>query len=178
MWWFLNLLPRRARRNRREDMDVTAWIAMGIVALLFVGPLVWRTWRDHLEDRALSLQADLQAAVNHALGGESLVAVRVKAGAHDKTGTVEIYVPQAGRTCWRTCGRWCCRTCRLVTCWSSGRAPRRRLLRSDAPPDLRFIPAVLPKLVAIAGIVMILAIVWDAFEALVLPRTANRPFRP
>jgi len=74
-------------------MDMTAWIAMGIVALLFVGPLVWRTWRDHLEDRALSLQADLQAAVNHALGGESLVAVRVKAGAHDKTGTVEIYVP-------------------------------------------------------------------------------------
>jgi len=74
-------------------MDMTAWIAMGIVALLFVGPLVWRTWRDHLEDRALSLQADLQAAVNHALGGESLVAVRVKVGAHDKTGTVEIYVP-------------------------------------------------------------------------------------
>jgi len=66
---------------------------MGIVALLFVGPLVWRTWRDHLEDRALALQADLQAAVNHALGGESLVSVRVRAGAHDKTGTVEIYVP-------------------------------------------------------------------------------------
>src|SRR5262245_12993728 len=86
--------------------------------------------------------------------------------------------PRAGRMCWRTCGRWCCRACRLVTCWSSGRAPRRRLLRSDAPPDLRFFPAVLPKLVAIAGIIMILAIVWDAFEALVLPRTANRPFRP
>src|SRR5262249_34150970 len=78
----------------------------------------------------------------------------------------------------RGCGLWGCRTCRLDTCWSSGRAPRRRLLRSDAPPDLRFIPAVLPRLVAIAGIVMILAIVWDAFEALVLPRTANRPFRP
>jgi hypothetical protein len=37
---------------------------------------------------------------------------------------------------------------------------------------------VLPKLIAIAGIVMILAIVWDAFEALVLPRTASRSFRP
>jgi len=93
MSWFVNPLSRQGRRNRREDMNMTAWIAMGLVALLFVGPLVWRTWRDHLEDRALSLQADLQAAVNHALGGESLVAVRVKAGAQDGTGTVEIYVP-------------------------------------------------------------------------------------
>jgi ion channel len=37
---------------------------------------------------------------------------------------------------------------------------------------------VLPKLVAIAGILLILAIVWDAFEALVLPRTATRGLRP
>ena len=72
---------------------MTTWIAMGLVALLFVGPLVWRAWRDHLEERALSLQADIQAAVNHALGGESLVAVRVKPGAQSDMGTVEIYVP-------------------------------------------------------------------------------------
>ena len=32
--------------------------------------------------------------------------------------------------------------------------------------------------VAIAGILLILAIVWDAFEALVLPRTATRTLRP
>jgi hypothetical protein len=37
---------------------------------------------------------------------------------------------------------------------------------------------VLPTLIAIAGIVLILAIVWDAFEALVLPRTASRNLRP
>jgi len=37
---------------------------------------------------------------------------------------------------------------------------------------------VLHKLVAIAGILLILAIVWDAFEALVLPRTATRRLRP
>ncbi len=35
-----------------------------------------------------------------------------------------------------------------------------------------------PKLVAVAGIIVILAVVWDAFEALVLPRTASRRFRP
>jgi hypothetical protein len=72
---------------------MTTWVALGLVALLFVGPLVWRTWRDLLEERALSLQADIQAAVNHALGGESLVAVRVKAGAQNSTGTVEVFVP-------------------------------------------------------------------------------------
>jgi hypothetical protein len=37
---------------------------------------------------------------------------------------------------------------------------------------------VFPKLVAVAGIILILAMVWDAFEALVLPRTASRRFRP
>jgi Ion channel len=37
---------------------------------------------------------------------------------------------------------------------------------------------VLPTLVAVTGIVLILVIVWDAFEALVLPRTASRQFRP
>jgi len=36
----------------------------------------------------------------------------------------------------------------------------------------------MPTLVAIAGIIVILAIVWDAFEALVLPRTASRKLRP
>ena len=37
---------------------------------------------------------------------------------------------------------------------------------------------MLRPLTAIAGIFVILAIVWDAFEALVLPRTASRAFRP
>jgi hypothetical protein len=32
--------------------------------------------------------------------------------------------------------------------------------------------------VTIAGIIVVLAIVWDAFESLVLPRTANRKLRP
>ena len=35
-----------------------------------------------------------------------------------------------------------------------------------------------PKLIAVTGIILILAMVWDAFEALVLPRTASRRFRP
>ena len=72
---------------------MTTWIVMALVSLLFLGPLLWRAWRDRLEERALALQADMQAAVNHHLGGESLVAVRVVAGAQRGMGTVEILVP-------------------------------------------------------------------------------------
>lgn len=72
---------------------MTTWIVVALMALLFLGPLVWRARRDKLEDRALALQADIQAAVNHHLGGESMVAVRVAAGAKRDTGTVEIFVP-------------------------------------------------------------------------------------
>jgi hypothetical protein len=72
---------------------MSMWIVMALVSLLFVGPLLWRARRDRLEDRAMALQADLQAAVNHHLGGESLVAVRAAAGAQRGMGTIEIFVP-------------------------------------------------------------------------------------
>ena len=72
---------------------MTTWIVVALMFLLFVGPLIWRARRDKLEDHALGLQADIQAAVNHRLGGESLVAVRVTAGAQRGRGTVEIVVP-------------------------------------------------------------------------------------
>jgi hypothetical protein len=74
-------------------MTMTTWIVVALISLLFLGPLFWRARRDELEDRALALQANIQAAVNHQLGGESLVAVRVAAGAQRATGTVEIFVP-------------------------------------------------------------------------------------
>ena len=72
---------------------MTTWIVVALISLLFLGPLLWRARRDKLEDRALALQADIQAAVNHQLGGESLVAVRVEAGAQRGRGTVEVFVP-------------------------------------------------------------------------------------
>lgn len=72
---------------------MTTWIVVALMSLLFLGPLFWRARRDKLVDRALELQADIQAAVNHHLGGESLIAVRVTAGVQRGTGTVEIFVP-------------------------------------------------------------------------------------
>ena len=77
---------------------MTTWIVVALMSLLFLGPLFWRSRRDKLEDHALGLQADIQAAVNHHLGGESLVAVRVAAGAQRGTGTVEIFVPASGES--------------------------------------------------------------------------------
>jgi hypothetical protein len=74
-------------------MTMVTMIVVALATLLFVGPLLWRARRDKLEDRALALQADIQAAVNRHLGGESFVAVRVAAGAQRGTGAVEIFVP-------------------------------------------------------------------------------------
>src|SRR5215468_2765519 len=72
---------------------MTTWIVIALISMLFLGPLLWRARRDRLEDRALALQADIQAAVNHHLGGESLVAVRVIRGPARGIGRVEIFVP-------------------------------------------------------------------------------------
>ena len=72
---------------------MTALITMSLLSLLFLGPLVWRLWRDRLESRALALQAEIQAAINASLGGESMIAVRVNAGSREQSGTVELFVP-------------------------------------------------------------------------------------
>ena len=76
---------------------MTALITMSLLSLLFLGPLGWRLWRDRLESRALELQAELQAAINASLGGESMIAVRVNPGSREQSGTVELFVP-AGYT--------------------------------------------------------------------------------
>jgi hypothetical protein len=72
---------------------MTALITMSLLSLLFLGPLGWRLWRDRLESRALELQAELQAAINASLGGESMIAVRVNPGSREQSGTVELFVP-------------------------------------------------------------------------------------
>ncbi len=43
---------------------MTTGIVIALISMLFLGPLLWRARRDRLEDRALALQADIQAAVN------------------------------------------------------------------------------------------------------------------
>jgi len=72
---------------------MTALITIVLLGVVFLGPLAWRVWRDRVENQALELQAEIQAAVNSSLGGESFVAVRVSPGPGDHTGTVELLVP-------------------------------------------------------------------------------------
>ena len=83
---------------------MTALITMSLLSLLFLGPLVWRLWRDRLESRALELQAEIQAAINASLGGESMIAVRVNAGSREQSGTVELFVPAGGEDILVSCG--------------------------------------------------------------------------
>jgi len=63
---------------------------------------------------------------------------------------------------------------RYTLVFRPNRAPRAAPSPRGAPPELVMPPAMAHLIVAIAGILLILAIVWDAFEALVLPRTATR----
>src|SRR5207245_4915788 len=89
--------PRAAPSKRDKEIKVmTALITMSLLSLLFLGPLVWRLWRDRLESRALELQAEIQAAINASLGGESMIAVRVNAGSREQSGTVGLFVPAGG----------------------------------------------------------------------------------
>jgi len=64
-----------------------------LVSLLVAGPLAVRAWSDRREARALSLRADLHAAMARALGGESLVALWVRSPALWREGQVVLSAP-------------------------------------------------------------------------------------
>ncbi len=69
------------------------WIALTVVALVVLAPLGWGVWKDRREERALAVRADIQAAVDHTLGGQSVVSVWVTAGSIGRVGRVEVSVP-------------------------------------------------------------------------------------
>jgi hypothetical protein len=62
-----------------EEMTMTFadTIVTILVGVLLAGPLAWRVWRDRQEARALAVHADIKAAVDETLHGESFVAVQV-----------------------------------------------------------------------------------------------------
>ena len=67
--------------------------ALGIMAVLVLGPIAWRTWYDRRTARAQLLHADVDAAVRHALGGESFVSVEVVPAAVWRRGQVILGAP-------------------------------------------------------------------------------------
>ena len=64
----------------------------GIASLIF-GPVVWRVWRDRARERGLAIHAEIRSVVNHALGGESLVAVEVVPAMAWRRGRVVLFAP-------------------------------------------------------------------------------------
>ena len=60
---------------------------------LIAGPLGWRAWRDQAEARALAVRADIHAALTRALGGESLVSLRVVPSMPWREGRVFLSAP-------------------------------------------------------------------------------------
>ncbi|PYN95595.1 MAG: hypothetical protein DMD91_24310 [Candidatus Rokuibacteriota bacterium] len=53
-------------------------VVSGFIVALIAGPLVWRVWRDRVEDRALAVAANVRSELVRAFGGEPAVAVRVE----------------------------------------------------------------------------------------------------
>ena len=68
-------------------------VIMLVVGLVF-GPLAYRLWRDRLEDRALSVQADVDGVLRRELHGESLVSVAVTPALPWHAGRVSLWAPK------------------------------------------------------------------------------------
>ena len=69
-------------------------IAPALLAALVLGLLGWRVRRDHAEERALTVRAEIQSAVNRALDGESLLAVQVEPASGFHPGRVVLTTPR------------------------------------------------------------------------------------
>lgn len=69
-------------------------VAVAIVALVVFGPLAWSVVRERRAERALSLQAEIQHAVDRRLGGASYVMVHAEAPTLWHRGRVVLAAPR------------------------------------------------------------------------------------
>jgi hypothetical protein len=69
-----------------------------VVASLAIGPFLWTAWRDRRRERSLAVQAEVETAVNHALGGESFVTVEVHPALAWRPGQVILSAPADWRS--------------------------------------------------------------------------------
>ena len=70
-----------------------ALIAPAVLATLVAVWLLWLRRRDRAEENALAVRAEIQSAVNHALAGESLLAVQVEPASSFHPGRVVLTTP-------------------------------------------------------------------------------------
>jgi hypothetical protein len=69
-------------------------VALTVVALVVLGPLAWSVIRERRAERALSLQAEIQYAVDRRLGGASYVMVHAEAPTLWHRGRVVLAAPR------------------------------------------------------------------------------------
>ena len=69
-------------------------IVIVFVVGVVLGPLVYRLWRDRLEDRALALHAEVDSVLRRRLHGESLVSVAVTPALPWHVGRVSLWAPR------------------------------------------------------------------------------------
>ena len=70
-----------------------AIVSMLLMSGLFLGPVLVRIWLDRRQEEADVVGADVRAAINRRLHGESFVAVRVVARSFWRPGRVLLSVP-------------------------------------------------------------------------------------
>jgi len=69
-------------------------VALTVIAVAVLGPLVWSLVRERRAQRALSLQAEIQYAVDRRLGGVSYVVVHAEAPTLWHRGRVVLAAPR------------------------------------------------------------------------------------
>jgi len=73
---------------------IQALIAPLMLAAVVASWLVWLKHRERAEERALTVRAEIQSAVNRALEGESLLAVQVEPASGFHPGRVVLSTPR------------------------------------------------------------------------------------
>jgi hypothetical protein len=78
---------------------------MLLVSMLFLGPLGWVLWRDRSQARSDAIRAEVRAAVNRRLGGESVLSVMVFPQSFWRAGRIVLSTPSGyewlGGAVWR-----------------------------------------------------------------------------
>ena len=68
-------------------------LLLGLIGALFLGPLGWRVWADRKRAEADKVAANIRAAVNRRLRGESYLAVRVTSRGLTGPGRIVLSTP-------------------------------------------------------------------------------------
>src|SRR5215813_14450121 len=74
-------------------MTMMAIVSMVLMSALFLGPVLIRIWLDRRQEEADVVGADVRAAINRRLHGESFVAVHVVARSFWRPGRILLSVP-------------------------------------------------------------------------------------